>query len=113
MASWRKVSGYAALGLLAVVALAVTFTIGWKPFFGTDMRAVTDRKFEATPARLARRAYLINGVTPCLGCHSDVDWKTPALPPETLGAGHNFADEDLDWATAPNITPDPETGIGA
>jgi mono/diheme cytochrome c family protein len=42
-----------------------------------------------------------------------VDWKTPEIPPETLGAGHSFADEGLDWVFAPNLTPDREDGVGA
>jgi mono/diheme cytochrome c family protein len=101
------------LAVLVLLLLAITLTIGWRPFIGPDARPVTDRRFDATPARLARGDYLLNSVTACLGCHGDVDWKTPRLVPELLGAGHHFADENLEWVVAPNLTPDRDTGVGA
>jgi mono/diheme cytochrome c family protein len=113
MAAWRKVFGYSVLAVLVLLLLAITLTIGWRPFIGPDARPVTDRRFDATPARLARGDYLLNSVTACLGCHGDVDWKTPRLVPELLGAGHHFADENLEWVVAPNLTPDRDTGVGA
>jgi mono/diheme cytochrome c family protein len=113
MAAWRKVFGYSVVAGLVLLLLAITLTIGWRPFIGPDARPVTDRRFDATPARLARGDYLLNSVTACLGCHGDVDWKTPRLVPELLGAGHHFADENLEWVVAPNLTPDRDTGVGA
>jgi mono/diheme cytochrome c family protein len=107
------VLGFGALAVLVLLLLAVTFTIGWRPFVGPRARTVTDRRFEATPARLARGEYLLTSVAGCLGCHGDIDWKTPRLNPALLGAGHHFADEGLDWVVAPNLTPDRVTGVGA
>ncbi|HVH29740.1 MAG TPA: c-type cytochrome [Vicinamibacterales bacterium] len=113
MAAWRRVFGYSGLAVLVLVLLAITFTIGWRPVIGPRARSVTDRRFEATPGRLARGEYLLNSVSACLGCHGDIDWKAPRLVPELLGAGHQFSDEGLDWIVAPNLTPDRETGVGA
>lgn len=113
MAAWRRVFGYSALAVLVLLLLAVTLTIGWRPFIGPRARPVTDRRFEATPVRLARGDYLLNSVASCLGCHGEIDWKGPRLVPELLGAGRHFADEGLDWVVAPNLTPDRETGVGA
>lgn len=111
---WR-ILGCVLIGLAALLALAITFTIGWRPFIGPRARSLTSRRFEATPARLERGKYLVNNVTGCFGCHSDRDWKLPGAPSleGRIGAGHNWADEDFPWLTAPNITPDPETGVGA
>ena len=62
-------------------------------------------------ARVARGRYLANGIGRCFWCHSPLNGGDPATPrPESLGAG-----DILDAKTpvvAPNITPDPETGIG-
>jgi hypothetical protein len=42
-----------ALGSLVVLlAIVITLTIGWRPFFGPKARALTDRTFERTPQRL-------------------------------------------------------------
>ena len=44
-----------ALGSLAVLlAIAITLTIGWSPFFGPKARALTNRTFQRTPQRLER-----------------------------------------------------------
>src|ERR1700692_608917 len=56
------------LVLLAVVGISAT--IGWRPFIGPKKRALTDRKFEATPERLKRGAYLVEHVTGCTVCHT-------------------------------------------
>jgi len=113
MAGWRKVIGYSLMVLLALLVLAITFTIGWRPFIGPRSRALTDRRFESTPERMKRGEYLLTAVTPCLGCHSVVDWKNERIPDETRGAGHDFADESLEGVRASNITSDQETGLGA
>ena len=113
MTAWRKVFRYSLLAVLVLLLLAITLTIGWRPFVGPRARRVTDRQFEATPVRLGARRLSLNTVATCLGCHGDIDWKTPRLVPELLGAGHHFADEGLDWVVAPNLTPDHDTGVGA
>jgi len=103
-----------ALLVLVVVGAGITFTIGWRPIIGAKKRGLTDRKFESTQTRLMRGKYLVDGVTGCFGCHSDLDWSKPGAPPIAgrEGAGHIWSDQDMPWLVAPNITPDNETGIG-
>ena len=109
-----KIFGIAVLVLIVLLCLGITFTIGWRPIIGARKRALTDRKFEATPARLERGRYLVDGVTGCFGCHTDQDWSKPGAPPVAgrEGSGHVWADQDLPWLVAPNITSDKETGAG-
>jgi mono/diheme cytochrome c family protein len=99
-----------------VILLGVTFTIGWRPFIGPRVRTLTDRKFEATPARMERGKYLVQGVTGCLECHSERDGSLPGAPAKEgkEGAGVLFINEPdaLGKVYASNITPDRETGIG-
>ena len=112
---WKK----AGLGCLAAVVLlvvvAVSATVGFTVlFFGPRQRPLTDRRFEATPERLERGRYLVEARYGCFGCHSERDWKQRGAPAVAgqEGAGANWADHDMPWLTAPNITPDRETGIG-
>ncbi len=115
----KRLSRWLSLGLvvlLVVLGVAISLTIGWRPFLGPRARAVTGRKFEATPERLARGRYLANSVMGCIDCHSDHDWKAPGAPVlETkLGAGQIFPAAGLPGTVvAPNLTPDPETGAGS
>ena len=62
-----------------VLATAITFTIGWRPFIGPKKRAVTNRQFERTPERLARGSYLVQGLLDCGMCHSARDWSSMEL----------------------------------
>jgi mono/diheme cytochrome c family protein len=76
------------------------------------------KKFEATPERLARGKYLVEAQTRCLFCHSEHDFGMHGAPYAAgmLGAGWDFpyADNKMPGRVfIPNITPDPETGIGA
>jgi mono/diheme cytochrome c family protein len=99
----------------ALAAVAITFTIGWRPILGPRARPLTDRKFEPTPARMARGEYLVRDVLLCLACHSPHDWKAPGMPilPGKEGAGQIFPDNGLPGRiVASNITPDLETGAG-
>src|SRR5215471_4236459 len=52
--------------LIVMLPAAITFTIGWRPLVGPRARALTARRFEPTPQRLARGAYLVNHVTACM-----------------------------------------------
>ena len=79
-------------------------------------RTLTARKFDNTPARLARGAYLVNHVIDCMACHAEHDWTNREAPilPGTLGSGQdmNLLKGLPGKVYAPNITPDPETGTG-
>ena len=110
-----RIGGLAALCLFLVAAAAVPFTIGIRPVVGPHVRALTDRRFDATPARLERGRYLATSVSGCLTCHAELDWQVPGFPVKagTAGGGRSWAREGLPFVTAPNITPDRETGAGA
>jgi hypothetical protein len=111
--SWRKLVLYTGIALIALLSLAITATIGWRPFIGPRARTVTDRTFEATPARLARGRYLVTSVNGCLFCHSNVD--TGEGVPEAgamNGAGKVWTPEGMPWLVAGNITSDRDTGVG-
>ena len=114
MKRWQKAILSTVLVAGAVLGAGITATIGWRPFIGPKARPLTDRRFEPTPARLERGTYLVNNVAGCLFCHSDLDPSVEGLPIKAgmAGAGRPLAEEDLPWLTAPNLTPDPETGAG-
>lgn len=107
--------GKVLLGILILLGIAITFTVGWRPFIGPRTRPLTNRKFEATSERLARGKYLVLGLYGCVACHSEHDWKIhggPEVAGTELG-GQIFPAFDLPGrVVAPNISPDPETGAG-
>lgn len=113
---WKRIVGTTLLVIIALIIVGITFTIGWRPFVGPKTRALTNRTFEATPARLERGRYMVNAVYGCLACHSERDQNAPGMPsiPGKLGAGTVFAEgADLPGKlVAPNLTPDKETGVG-
>jgi mono/diheme cytochrome c family protein len=115
MALWKKI-GLSALALLLVLVVAgIQAVVGWRSLiFGPKARALTSQTFEPTPARLERGRYLAVARHGCILCHSERDWKAPGAPPRQgrLGAGVVWTTEGMPWLTAPNLTPDPETGIG-
>ena len=103
------------VALLAVLAIAITLTVGWRPFIGPRSRALTSRTFERTPQRLERGRYIVTALSGCLYCHSDHDWSAPGTPiiQGTEGSGGIQPEADLPGRiVAPNLTPDPETGAG-
>ena len=55
-----KIVGIILLVLVVLLSLGITFTIGWRPIIGAKKRALTDRKFDVTPARLERGRYLVD-----------------------------------------------------
>jgi mono/diheme cytochrome c family protein len=105
------------LSLLVLVVLAVLgglTAVGWQVVLGPNMRPLTSRTFERTPARLARGEYIVQGPAHCFHCHSEHDMTDPEAPikPGMTGAGWHLPIPELGDVAAPNITPDPETGIG-
>jgi mono/diheme cytochrome c family protein len=115
--SWGKrlarIIAYGFLILLVLAALALSLTVGWRPVIGAKKRPLTSRKFQSTPERQRRGEYLVRAVANCMGCHSKHDEKTN--PPVLLskeGAGSVLYEEGKFRLVAPNITPDPDTGIG-
>jgi mono/diheme cytochrome c family protein len=110
-----KILGYVVLALVAVAAVGIPTTVGIHPFIGPRTRPVTNRVYERTPQRLERGQYLVGTVSACLICHSPHDWSKHDLPtpPGQTAAGEVFPLTGLPGAlTVPNLTPDPETGLG-
>src|ERR1700733_3807727 len=106
-----------AVVVLVILALAsISATIGWRPFIGPKKRALTDRKFEATPGRLKRGEYLVEHVAGCTICYTpEAEGPNGAeILPAKKGSGQIFPVQPGFPGTlvAPNITPDPETGVG-
>ena len=106
-----------ALGYLLAVAVliaggAVTYLFARKP----EMAPAPSLKIERTETRVARGEYLVR-VADCDGCHSERDFTRFDGPVVESGrlAGQVFTKEQGMPGTvvAPNLTPDPETGVGA
>jgi cytochrome c553 len=110
-----RILGIVLILILALAAVGISATVGWRPILGPAARSLTARTFERTPARLARGKYLVESVNGCFGCHSEVDVKSPGLPvlAGREGCGHAWSAEGLPWLVAPNLTPDAETGAGS
>jgi mono/diheme cytochrome c family protein len=110
-----KIAVYVLVGLILALSLAVTLTIGWRPFIGPQARPLTNRTFERKPERLARGQYLVENLG-CFECHGEHDWTKHDAPliEGTRGAGYaEFPLAGLPGRVIPpNITPDPETGAG-
>jgi mono/diheme cytochrome c family protein len=106
------------LGLLGLLALIVAGAVAFLLLFRPKVRPPSTEVVERTPERLARGTYLMEHLLPCIGCHSQGDGGRFGLP---IREGMAFAggivlDRSFEGfpgvVQAPNITPDPETGIG-
>src|ERR1700719_2486484 len=115
MNKFVKGVGICVLVLVILVVVGISATIGWRPCIGSKKRALTDRKFEATPERLKRGEYLSEHVAGCTYCHTPQEQgpNGPELVRGQKGGGQFFSMPGFPGTVvAPNITPDPETGIG-
>lgn len=111
----KRIAGWSFSGLTTVLAVLITVTVGWRPVLGARSRALTDRRFERTPERLAHGQYLVEGVLGCIDCHSQLNGvPQPGVAPVYTGPGGGriFVNEKGLVVAAPNITPDMETGAG-
>jgi mono/diheme cytochrome c family protein len=61
----------------------------------------------------ARGAYLVNTIMACGNCHTPRDAEGKPIAAKALSGGGLSFNTPAFIATAPNITPDPETGIGS
>jgi hypothetical protein len=115
MKNFGKVVAWGLVSLVILLVAVITLTVGWRPFLGPRMRALTNRKFQPTPERLARGRYLANDVAGCMDCHSEHDWKASGAPviESGLGAGQIFPGMFPGTVIAPNLTPDAATGAGS
>jgi mono/diheme cytochrome c family protein len=99
-------------GLVACLGIAVVALAFKQP----DQRSAPALTVERTEARIARGKYLYEQAAHCGGCHNDRDWKLFSAPTRAGRAGAGFVfPAELEFPgtiSAPNITPDRETGIG-
>ncbi len=105
---------YAAFGVLVLVLAAVLVLSVKRP----AQRPASTERIEATPARLARGAYLVEHVADCLTCHSDLQADRWGIPIKAGTAGQGGLPFGKEFAVpgvvcAQNITPDPENGLGS
>jgi cytochrome c553 len=101
--------------LFVVAAVGLPAAVGIRPFIGPKVRPLTNRTFERTPARLERGRYLVTSArTPCILCHSPIDTSNGGFKVNEgmMLAGRNWEPDGAPFVTAPNLTPDPETGAG-
>src|SRR5579872_1405211 len=110
----KKIVAWSVTAIATVIAILITLTVGWRPLLGARARALTDRKFEPTPARLEHGKYLVESVLACLDCHSEVNHPQPGEAPlfTGKGGGRVMINEGNFILAAPNITPDATTGAG-
>lgn len=59
-----------------------------------------------------RGAYLVTTIGACGNCHTPRDKTGHAIPGMALAGGFEFDDGPIGHVVGPNISPDPETGIG-
>lgn len=101
-----------AVALLLTVAMAAALVAFHEP----AQRELTDLQIEPTPERIERGRYLAHSVSGCMHCHTahdDTKRSHPRTGPEGAGgACLGPADGFPGVVCIPNITPDPETGIG-
>ena len=103
------------LAVLLVVIVGGLTAIGWQVVLGPKARPVTDKKFDATQARLDRGKYLVEGPAHCFHCHTEHDMTPPnyAYNAAKKGAGWVMPIPELNNIASRNITPDPETGLAS
>jgi mono/diheme cytochrome c family protein len=101
--------------VFVLAGVGLPAVVGIRPFIGSRARPLTSRTFERTPARLERGRYLVTSAqTPCMLCHSPMDTTGHVLKVKDgmMLAGRNWEPDGVPFVTAPNLTPDPETGAG-
>lgn len=99
-----------------VVAAAGVAGLLWLASAPPAARAPSDETVEVTPERVARGTYLAETVVGCVHCHSPRDWSRyagPGRPPPSGGDCWSDAEGVPGRVCATNLTPDPQTGLGA
>jgi hypothetical protein len=106
--------------LLILLALVVMVPAGGLSYLYVRKPAQaspSSRKVPMTPERIARGKFLFEIIADCDGCHSQRDFTRFNGPVVETGRGRgNVLSSTIQGlpgtVVAPNITPDPETGIG-
>jgi mono/diheme cytochrome c family protein len=99
-----------AIGIIIVIAI-VFIQLGWKKTYDAPY---PDIKASSDPAVIERGRYLAFGLSHCADCHVPMDKIRDVdnglqIP---LSGGWEESIPGLGTFRAPNLTPDPETGIG-
>ncbi len=110
---WKKV-------LLVILAVLVVVVAGGAAFLFLHQPAqvpAASIQVSMTPERIARGKYIFENLADCDGCHSQRDFSKFGGPVVPAGRGRGNVLSALvrglpGTVVAPNITPDPETGIG-
>jgi len=103
--------------LLALLVLAVVIAVP-AYFYGAypKLRLAAQMTAPQTPEALERGRYLAEALTGCIACHSPIDESRPGdFPQPGLEYAGRVWPEGSGFPgkiVAPNISPDPETGIG-
>jgi mono/diheme cytochrome c family protein len=110
---WKR----ALLGIFLFVVVAAGGGAAWLLLRRPAQAPAADIRVPMTPERIARGAYIFTNLADCGGCHSERDFSRVAGPetPSGRGSGNVLSNMLLGLpgtVVAPNITPDPETGIG-
>jgi cytochrome c553 len=92
--------------LTEVSVMRTRIAIAWVLLFSLSPAA-----FGQDARLVARGTYLMDSIVACGNCHAQRDKEGRVLADKGLSGGLVF-DEEPFKAYAPNITPDPETGIG-
>ncbi len=110
---WQKIALTGVLVIVAVPAGGLGYLYLRKP----AQAPPRDIKVEMTPQRIERGRYLFQNVADCDGCHSQRNFARIDGPVVPSGRGKGTVLSGLltnlpGTVVAPNITPDPDTGIG-
>jgi len=109
---WKRILLMLVLLIAVVAGGGLAFLSLRKP----AMSAPSNIKVDMSPARIERGKFLFQVVADCDGCHSQRDFSRFNGPVVESGRGMGVvfpAEMELPGTVvAPNITPDPETGIG-
>lgn len=110
--NWKRTLLWTAGAVLALVAIGAAWAILRKPALAPPANITVS----LTPERIERGRYLFQTMAECSGCHSDRDYTRLGGPvrPNGIGMGGIMPDELglPGLVVAPNLTPDPETGLG-
>lgn len=111
---WKKILLILLLLIVAVPAAGLAYLYFRQPVQASPSAI----KVAMTPERIARGKFIFQNISDCDGCHSERDFSRVDGPVVESGGGRGSVLSALipslpGVVVAPNLTPDPETGLGA